>query len=363
MHRGALWLLAIMTFLATRRTLCWTWTTLTTPRIRAGRLVLGSTERFVGSKNIKIHRRSDSLITARYLSSSAGSPPSTTGTPYGRGMDQQAMMETDRLIAVDECDRLLDSSRHLSKKDGHRFAEATPRGVLHRAFSFFLFDEQGRMLLTQRAASKITFPNVWTNTCCSHPLRGMIPDEVDDPSQDYPEFAGMKHAARRKLLHELGIDPVHIPLTDIVFLKRFHYWAADTITYGSDSPPWGEHEVDYILFFQTNQTVPIHANPDEVSEYRFVGLDELQRMMERPGGLWSPWFRGIMDRGGWDWWRDLPNSLAGTHTSKDIVYFDPPQEHWASYNLESHSRTTTGVWKATSSSSSSFSSSSSALPR
>lgn len=56
-----------------------------------------------------------------------------------------------------------------------------PRGILHRAFSVFLFDSQGRLLLQQRAASKITFPDVWTNTCCSHPLSGYTPTEVDTP--------------------------------------------------------------------------------------------------------------------------------------------------------------------------------------
>lgn len=63
----------------------------------------------------------------------------------------------------------------------HRHYARQPRGLLHRAFSVFLFDEQGRLLLQQRAASKITFPDVWTNTCCSHPLSGYKPGEVDGP--------------------------------------------------------------------------------------------------------------------------------------------------------------------------------------
>ena len=56
-----------------------------------------------------------------------------------------------------------------------RFEEGQPAGLLHRAFSVFLFDADNRLLLQQRAASKITFPRLWTNTCCSHPLHGYSP--------------------------------------------------------------------------------------------------------------------------------------------------------------------------------------------
>lgn len=59
-----------------------------------------------------------------------------------------------------------------------RFVEGQPEGRLHRAFSVFLFNSRNELLLQQRAASKITFPGVWTNTCCSHQLYGQSPDEV-----------------------------------------------------------------------------------------------------------------------------------------------------------------------------------------
>lgn len=55
------------------------------------------------------------------------------------------------------------------------------KGLLHRAFSVFLFDSQNRLLLQQRASEKITFPNMWTNTCCSHPLN--TPDELVEEKQ------------------------------------------------------------------------------------------------------------------------------------------------------------------------------------
>jgi isopentenyl-diphosphate delta-isomerase type 1 len=110
-----------------------------------------------------------------------------------------------------------------------RFEAGQPRGLLHRAFSVFLFDSRNRLLLQQRAASKITFPRVWTNTCCSHPLYGYSPTEVDTRADvESGETPGAKRAAVRKLLHELGIPPAQLPLEQFKFLTRLHYCAADT---------------------------------------------------------------------------------------------------------------------------------------
>ena len=274
------------------------------------------------------------------LSSSKSSTTSSTTstTDYGADMDQNALMESDMLVAVDENDRIIPNTV-LSKKSGHIFNAQTPRATLHRAFSFFLFNKDNKLLLTQRAADKITFPNVWTNTVCSHPLYGMSPEEADVTPDAYPSFPGIKHAAIRKSKHELGIEPEYLNHADIQFITRFHYWAADTVTYGQDSP-WGEHEVDYILFLKVNQDVPVVPTPDEVSNYKYVSLQELKDMMKEPGLLWSPWFCGIMERGGWDWWADLEGSLAGKYTNDKVTYFDPPKEHQASYNLPEHTRKT-----------------------
>ena len=304
----------------------------------------------------------------------------TNNSDYGIDMDQNTLMETDMLVAVDEQDHLVPNVV-LSKKLGHTFNIHTPRATLHRAFSFFIFNSNQELLLTQRAASKITFPNVWTNTVCSHPLYGMNPNEADVVPDAYPNFPGIKHAAIRKCLHELGIPPSCLDPNQIRFITRFHYWAADTITYGNtESCPWGEHEVDYILFYQlpppptttsstsdeigiitptatatatATATLPISPNPEEVSDYKYVSIDELRNnMFHDPSLLWSPWFRGIMDRGGFEWWTHLDQAMAGTYTNDQITYFDPPSYHMATYNTPSHTKLT-GVLSSQSKSSTS----------
>ena len=110
-------------------------------------------------------------------------------------------------------------------------------GLLHRAFSVFLFDSDNRLLLQQRASEKITFPDMWTNTCCSHPLG--VPGETG--SDLAASVQGAKRAAQRKLDQELGIKAEQVPLNDFRFLTRIHYKAP------SDGK-WGEHESKTPLF-------------------------------------------------------------------------------------------------------------------
>lgn len=105
------------------------------------------------------------------------------------------------------------------------------KGLLHRAFSVFLFNDKNELLLQQRASEKITFPDMWTNTCCSHPLG--IPGEGGSNLADAVE--GAKRAAQRKLDHELGIKKEQVPIEKFKFLTRIHYKAP------SDGK-WGEHE-------------------------------------------------------------------------------------------------------------------------
>jgi isopentenyl-diphosphate delta-isomerase len=235
--------------------------------------------------------------------SGAAAPPAAA---WNGAASQDALMQADCCAVVDERDVVTGVA---SKWAVHRFEGNTPHGQLHRAFSVFLFDASGRLLLQRRAASKITFPGVWTNTCCSHPLSGFAPSEIDAPADVAAGRApGCVRAAVRKLGHELGIPAAQLPASSFKFLTRLHYCAPDTETHGAASP-WGEHEMDYILAARLDG-VALEPNPEEVSETRYVTQEELAAMMAPTSGLsWSPWFRIIAQRFLPRWWADLDATL------------------------------------------------------
>jgi len=238
-------------------------------------------------------------------------------------LSQLEYMHKDECIVVDENDKVLG---HKSKYETHVFSKETPRGILHRAFSVFLFNSEGKLLLQQRALEKITFPGVWTNTCCSHPL--FTSSEIDDPALGKDGIgSGAKAAAVRKLKHELGIESEDVTEGKFKFLTRLHYWAADIATHGTDSP-WGEHEMDFILFMQAD--VDCVPHPDEVKAIKYVTLPELKAMMDPSSGLrWSPWFRIIAEHFLPHWWSDLNVTLTtDKFVDKETIYrFDPADEY------------------------------------
>ena len=86
--------------------------------------------------------------------------------------------------------------------------------------------------------------------------------------------------------------------------------------------------------------LPIHACEDEVEDYKYVSIDELKEMMKDPDLRWSPWFLGILERGGFEWWEDMDRSLAGANTNHRVEFFDPPPAHVAAYNMDTHRRET-----------------------
>eukprot|EP01134_Creolimax_fragrantissima_P006016 CFRG6016T1 len=212
--------------------------------------------------------------------------------------EEQVKLMAEMCIELDTDDNVIGS---VSKKEAHLMTNINT-GLLHRAFSVFLFNSEGKLLLQQRASEKITFPDCWTNTCCSHPLSR--PEELLTEDQ-----MGVKNAAVRKLEQELGIKTGSVPVEAFEFLTRIQYLAA------SDGQ-WGEHEIDYILFAQRD--VEVVSNPNEVQEISYVSKDELKDLFARAETDKSikitPWFRLICETLLYKWW----DNLACLQKVKDV---------------------------------------------
>ncbi|KAJ4892769.1 hypothetical protein Rs2_19563 [Raphanus sativus] len=206
------------------------------------------------------------------------------------GMDavQRRLMFEDECILVDEADRVVG---HDSKYNCHLMENIEAKNLLHRAFSVFLFNSNYELLLQQRSKAKVTFPLVWTNTCCSHPLYR--------ESELIEENAlGVRNAAQRKLLDELGIVAEDVPVDEFTPLGRMLYKAP------SDGK-WGEHELDYLLFIVRD--VKVEPNPDEVAEIKYVSREGLKELVKKAdageeGLKLSPWFRLVVDNFLMKWW-------------------------------------------------------------
>lgn len=162
---------------------------------------------------------------------------------------------------VDDNDKVLGP---ISKGESHSI-ETVRRSVYHRALSLLIFDEQDRFLLTQRAASKITFPNYFTNACCSHPL--FNEQELEDDGN----AIGVRRAVLRRSNFELGTDLDDIKLDDLIFVNRLAYRAE------SDGGKWGEAEIDYVFIMKKN--VELKLNPEEVQSYRYVTKLEMKDIL------------------------------------------------------------------------------------
>ena len=187
----------------------------------------------------------------------------------GYDQAQKEMME-ENCIVVDDNDQIIGQE---SKVNCH-----LNEGKLHRAFSVLLFDSNNKLLIQQRADEKITFPSIWANSCCSHPL-------YQNGEQDGIE--GAKSAAIRKLTQELGIKMGKIRLEDLNFITKMHYKSrADE--------KWIEHEVDYI--FVVKMDVQIEPNSNEIQRIKYVDKEELDNLFEMSNNgdvKIGPWFRLI----------------------------------------------------------------------
>ncbi|CAN8103013.1 unnamed protein product [Discula destructiva] len=226
----------------------------------------------------------------------------TSSTSELDGHDEEQIRLMDEVcIVLDDNDQAIGTA---SKKVCHLMSNID-KGLLHRAFSVFLFNDKNELLLQQRATEKITFPDMWTNTCCSHPL--MIPGETGSNLAECVQ--GVKNAAQRKLDHELGIKKEQVPLEDFHFLTRIHYKAP------SDGK-WGEHEIDYILFIKAN--VDLHPNENEVQDTQYVTADRLKKLFEDPTLKFTPWFKLICNSMLFEWWSHLDSGLEAYTNEEQI---------------------------------------------
>lgn len=143
--------------------------------------------------------------------------------------------------------------------------QAHEQGALHRAFSVFIFNSDGELLLQKRADHKYHSPGLWTNTCCSHPA----------PGQDITE------AARERLWFEMGIR------AELSYVLKFRYKSAfaNHLT---------EHEIDHI-FIGTSDDRPT-AHPEEVSAFKYMSLADIADDMESFPETYTTWFRIIWQR-------------------------------------------------------------------
>lgn len=138
--------------------------------------------------------------------------------------------------------------------------EAHQKGLLHRAFSIFLFNDHDEMLIHQRALNKYHSPGLWTNACCSHPRPG----------------ESIAEAATRRLMEEMGIQT---PL-DIAFSFIYRCEFDNGLI---------EHELDHVFVGRFNG-IPI-PHPNEVHDWKFVAVDSLLNDVSENPELYTAWFK------------------------------------------------------------------------
>jgi isopentenyl-diphosphate delta-isomerase len=160
-------------------------------------------------------------------------------------------MNSNEVILVDERDNAIGV---MEKMEAHQ------KGLLHRAFSIFLFNGNGEMLLQRRALSKYHSPGLWTNTCCSHPMEG---ETIDI-------------AANRRLSEEMGMTCTMTKTFDFIYKAELDN---DLI----------EHEYDHVFFGTTNQVPSI--NPDEVCDWKWMAVYDVYIDVQLNPTRYTEWFK------------------------------------------------------------------------
>ena len=142
--------------------------------------------------------------------------------------------------------------------------EAHQKGLLHRAFSVFVFNSKQEVLLQQRAACKYHSPNLWTNTCCSHPRAGETNQQ----------------AGERRLQEEMGLQ---VPLQEVFsFIYKAPFDNGLT-----------EHEYDHVLIGYSDAQPQI--NPEEVASWKWLSLEAIKEDILQAPERYTAWFKIIFE--------------------------------------------------------------------
>ncbi len=165
-------------------------------------------------------------------------------------------MSKEYVILVDEQDHQVGTMEKI---------EAHEKALLHRAFSVFVFNSKGELMLQQRALEKYHSPGLWTNTCCSHQREGETTLE----------------AAHRRLQEEMGFD------TELEEKFAFIYKAPfdNGLT---------EHEYDHVLVGSYDQE-PI-LNPKEAASWKWIALGDVKKDIDINPDNYTPWFKIIFQK-------------------------------------------------------------------
>lgn len=166
------------------------------------------------------------------------------------------MVNQEFVVLVNESDEVLGSMEKM---------QAHVEGKLHRAFSVFVFNSNGEMLIHQRALSKYHSPGLWTNTCCSHPR----PDEA------YID------GAHRRLMEEMGMKCDLSPAFSFIYKCSFDN---DLI----------EHELDHVFTGISNQE-PI-PDKQEVHAWKYMTIEDIMTDISQHPDNYTPWFKICMEQ-------------------------------------------------------------------
>lgn len=166
--------------------------------------------------------------------------------------EERVSFDDEPLIVVDDADRVLGYG---TKAEVHRGA-----GILHRAFSVFLFNRRGEVLLQRRSALKPLWPRYWSNSCCSHPRRG----------ETYED------AVRRRLAEELGVAAE----TELCFRFRYH------ASFGSKG---SERELCSVFIGSVDG--PLAINRSEIAECTWMPAGDLEKQLADAPDLFTPWLK------------------------------------------------------------------------